>query len=612
MLTWINNNAKWIIYIFVAGIVAGLLFMDMAGLQTDRTPPVGKDDGEPLENGLFDRQLQQVQAQAQASDPNMGESARAALRQNLFRQFVQRHILLQEIQKAEVQASVYEMQQNLRAEPPQGITQVPDFQANGRFDTTKYYQWLDDPATYDNPFMLDYEQALRSEIIPQKQIREIVTAGYHPSTLEAKWNAKHRKTEFDFWLANANMGAFPAPDSVPQAQVDSLFRAMPDSFYVQADMAQVDFVSLPIQPSQRDEASTLEFATLLLNQLKDGANFAEIAKSNSEDLGSAQNGGSLGGWSNGNQWVSEFRKAALALDSGALSEPVRSQYGYHILLSEGKRVKEDSTTEVKVSHVLLGVNASSETIDSLENILNELKAEVDAGKSLESVATAYKLTAKSSPWFGRGDSLPGLGYIPGLSSYAFLNPELPKPEGIASEVLKNDKTVALFVKTASLDAGSRNEAAAQETIVQKLKTNARLAAAQKSLEGSKGALETLASLDSGAVAAIQNASVQDFQQTYEGYVPGLGFASVANYEAFSQAKQGAWSGPFVGTGPNPGAVMLKVLSVKAPTDAELQTAIQDEMQSRWLAGGMGAFGEFIQNLESGAHVVNNLDIFYRE
>jgi hypothetical protein len=267
---------------------------------------------------------------------------------------------------------------------------------------------------------------------------------------------------------------------------------------------------------------------------------------------------------------------------------------------------------VKVSHILLGVNASAETIDSLENILNTVKAEVDGGKPLAQAVEGHNLKVQRSPWFGRGDSIPSLGFVPGLSSYAFHNPELPTPDGVASEVLRNDQTVALFVKAAELEAGSRNEDAARATIESRLKSQARLQAGVAALEKNRPALASLASLDSGAVAAIDGATVQDFQQAYEGYIPGLGFASAKNYEALSHSKTGEWSGPWTGEGANAGAVMLKVISVKEPTEAEVETTAKEELSGRWLAGSMNAFGDFVQNLESGATVVNNLDIFYRE
>jgi len=68
----------------------------------------------------------------------------------------------------------------------------------------------------------------------------------------------------------------------------------------------------------------------LLKQARGGANFADLAKKYSEDPGSASKGGEYDAVVHG-QMVPEFDKAAFALKPGEISEPVKSQFGYHII-----------------------------------------------------------------------------------------------------------------------------------------------------------------------------------------------------------------------------------------------------------------------------------------
>ena len=66
-------------------------------------------------------------------------------------------------------------------------------------------------------------------------------------------------------------------------------------------------------------------------------NFAEIAKMESEDRGSAMRGGDLG-WFGLGMMVKEFENAAFNMKEGELSKPIRTQYGWHLIYKEGERV----------------------------------------------------------------------------------------------------------------------------------------------------------------------------------------------------------------------------------------------------------------------------------
>jgi len=84
--------------------------------------------------------------------------------------------------------------------------------------------------------------------------------------------------------------------------------------------------------------ATEDEAKAVLAELKKGKDFAELAKEKSKDPGAAQ-GGDLGYFGK-DQMVPEFAEVAFKLDKGQLSEPVKSQFGWHIIRVEDKRKKE--------------------------------------------------------------------------------------------------------------------------------------------------------------------------------------------------------------------------------------------------------------------------------
>jgi len=97
--------------------------------------------------------------------------------------------------------------------------------------------------------------------------------------------------------------------------------------------------------SDRTQEEAYTLISEILEKAKNGEDFAELAKTYSEDTGSAQNGGDLGYFGTG-VMVQEFEDAAFAMSTGDISEIVETQFGYHII--KVTDVKEASTEAVTV------------------------------------------------------------------------------------------------------------------------------------------------------------------------------------------------------------------------------------------------------------------------
>ncbi len=95
-----------------------------------------------------------------------------------------------------------------------------------------------------------------------------------------------------------------------------------------------------VRPGQKDltEAEALAKAQDLRKRIQAGEDFAQLARQESDDTGSAANGGDLGFFRHG-QMVPSFEQAAFALQPGELSEPVKSPFGYHVIKVEARESK---------------------------------------------------------------------------------------------------------------------------------------------------------------------------------------------------------------------------------------------------------------------------------
>ncbi|HEX7037746.1 MAG TPA: peptidylprolyl isomerase [Pseudomonadales bacterium] len=105
---------------------------------------------------------------------------------------------------------------------------------------------------------------------------------------------------------------------------------------------------------------------------EEGADFAELAREHSEDPGSALNGGNLG-WTSGQEFVPEFQQALAATPTGEVSEPFRTQYGWHVLEVQDRRVQDMS--EESRRRMALQILHQRRFDEELQEWLKELRDE---------------------------------------------------------------------------------------------------------------------------------------------------------------------------------------------------------------------------------------------
>ncbi len=124
--------------------------------------------------------------------------------------------------------------------------------------------------------------------------------------------------------------------------------------------------------SDKDKEAAKKKAEDILKKAKSGEEFSELAKENSQDPGSAAQGGDLGFFGKG-KMVPEFEKAAFALKPGEISEIVESEFGYHIIKSF-ERVEEQTPFE-DVKDEIKSTILSNKYVEAIEKITKAAKVE---------------------------------------------------------------------------------------------------------------------------------------------------------------------------------------------------------------------------------------------
>ncbi len=321
----------------------------------------------------------------------------------------------------------------------------------------------------------------------------------------------------------------------------------------------------------------------LLKQLKAGAKFEDLATKNSEDPGSAKQGGSLG-WIGKGRTVPEFEKAAFSLPKGQMSDLVKSSYGFHII-----RVDDKQSAHMK---------SLDEVKGEIEPILKQLKTQAIGQKQAEELAAQAKsqgldaaaaakgCSVVTSDFFGRRDVVPGLGPAPQFMEAVFTAGEKSAPE-----MATTSQGFAVFqllaVKPPSTPTFEEIHARV-ETEFKNERSNTLLT--QKTQELSDRA-KTEHDLKKAAKELGATMKTSEFVLP-DGQVPDIGSMGGAASVAFSM-KPGDISGP-IDSGAN-GAV-ISLLEVQAPTDADF-AAKRDQIREQLLQGQREeVFDLFVNNV----------------
>jgi len=137
------------------------------------------------------------------------------------------------------------------------------------------------------------------------------------------------------------------------------------------------------EPSAEALEAAREKAQALLDRVRAGEDFAELAKEYSDDPGSAELGGDLG-WFRRGRMVREFEDAAFELYDGQVSELVKTIFGYHIIKVERYRAGER-----QARHILTIPEKTEADLDRARAIANDVLQRARAGESMAELFEKY-------------------------------------------------------------------------------------------------------------------------------------------------------------------------------------------------------------------------------
>ncbi|MGB2221634.1 SurA N-terminal domain-containing protein [Neptunomonas sp.] len=426
MLQSIRDNSQGI----VAKVIVGLIVVTFAlfgveslvSLTAGSNAPASVNGEEITEQELY--QATQIQRRQLLSQ--MGENANPALLdENVISGMVLESLIEQKALLISAQdKGLYVSDRML----DQMIIETPDFQIDGKFNSDQFQAVLRNAGL--TPLM--YRDLMRKErILAQEanayqlssfvvpaQLKQVVdletqtrSGNYFTMPLDIE-AAKVAVTDDEIKARyDQERNSLTTPEQVVIEYIVLDKQAMRDAITVTDEELQSEYqqrqasfapqnerhvahILVEISPDQDDEAA-LAKAESIKSQLDQGAAFDELAKAESDDIGSAQSGGDLGNVTTG--MLSEpFDNAMLALKPGDVSEPVRTEFGYHIIklisetestmpsFEELKRSLEDDIVTRKVE---------SEYVEGLEQLADTTYSAGDLAEPSEVMGLPIEVSA---------------------------------------------------------------------------------------------------------------------------------------------------------------------------------------------------------------------------
>jgi len=447
MLDFMRRRARstWIKVIFLI-IVLVFIFWGFGGSLTDRSSAdgVATVGGQAISLREFQRAYENVKAAYREAykdrlTPEMLQALN--LKQQTLEQLINTKLVQQEARRIGFTVDDEELRDSIKA--------ISVFQTDGQFNQAQYLRVL-------NMLRLtpgEFEEGQRSELL-QKKLQRLISDAVpiNDEDVEALFRLAQERVNLSFVkiasadllnevvtdkkeeeeFYNTHRESFRQPERVRFAYV--AYSPVPFEAQVQVSAQEEEFYNdhktdrfttparvharhilftVPSDAKNEERAKIRETATGVLARVRAGEDFATLAKTYSQDTGTAANGGDLGFFSRG-RMVKPFEEAAFNLSAGGVSDLVESPFGFHIIKAEAvEREAVRSLDEVRGEiHQELTHTRAQELAHARAE---EDQKKIQNGAKLAEVAQAAGLKVVETPFVSRDETLPDLGRQPELN-----------------------------------------------------------------------------------------------------------------------------------------------------------------------------------------------------
>ena len=391
MLDDLRKKQKIIIYFVAVIFILGMGAIGIVEIFQPK-PYLGKVEGTKISLEMYQSKIQDIYMRYNEANPNqpIDENMRRNLENSAWQEIVDDILWEKQIKKHRIRVTDSEILAEMQNNPPQELMQNESLQVNGRFDPGLYLT-----ALKNNPeFFLIMEDYVKS-YLPRKRLQEKIQA-------EAGITVDSLRTAYikDNDLMTGKMLFFDynaiTDVEISDEDIRAYYERNKEEEYKKGPASRAKYLAFESKPSDADNEAVLLTANQLRARALAGESFADLAREYSDDPGSGQRGGSLGVFGKG-QMVRPFEEAAFALEEGEISEPVKSDFGWHIILCERIVSRDPENPQIEASHILLNVEASDASIRAMEEKVESAR-DMLRRQDIEDVAEHFDMEVRDTDW----------------------------------------------------------------------------------------------------------------------------------------------------------------------------------------------------------------------
>ena len=431
----------------VGGLVGGANILDELLGKTNPAEAIGVINGEKIApdffNQLVNQQLEQYRAGGQTVSDQILENTRNQVWDNIIRE----KLVGEAIEAMGITATDDEVLFHLQNNPPQFLTTVPAFQTDGQFDMQKYLEAVNNPVGNE---WAPVEQIMKTSVIPNYKLQKMLFSSISVSDSEIRKEFVRRYIDYTIDAIHVVESNIDNADIVvTDEEIKHTYNNRIDEFD-QPESRILRFVYWKKETTNMDTMSIYNDAIDIIEQIKSGDDFADLANLYSEDPGNMDSqgkpkGGDLG-WFERGQMVKPFSDAAFSARKGSIVGPVLSQFGYHIIKIIDKKIV-NGKNQVHGAHILLKITFGAASRDALRRDATLFSYDAqdygfDAALDTHSVVASEIMVTEN------GINIDPIGQLREASRFAF-NSEI----GTVSSPMENDDYYAVFVFESIQPAG---------------------------------------------------------------------------------------------------------------------------------------------------------------